>query len=96
VTQDIILVPEDGCDVMRIRLEPALVGVHFDEEDEGRVGATRQNSGFFEDSLKRSPIKADKAERERCTGTSFSSSGNNLTNIAFTFENAAFNSVHDF
>jgi hypothetical protein len=51
VAQDIILVPEDDCDVLRIRLEPAVVGVHFDEEDVGRVGATRQNSGFFEDSL---------------------------------------------
>jgi hypothetical protein len=53
VAQDIILVPEDGCDVIRIRLEPAIVGVHFDEENVGWVGATRQNSGFFEDSLKK-------------------------------------------
>jgi hypothetical protein len=59
VTQDIILVPEDDCDVLRVRLEPAVVGAHFDEEDVGRVGATRQNSGFFEDTLKRSPIGAE-------------------------------------
>jgi hypothetical protein len=58
VTQNIILVPEDGCDVLRVRLEPAVVGAHFDEEDVGWVGATRKNGGFFEDSLIRSPIKA--------------------------------------
>jgi hypothetical protein len=58
MAQDIILVPEDDCDVLRVRLEPAVVGVHFDEEDVGWVGATWKNGGFFEDSLIRSSIKA--------------------------------------
>ncbi len=58
MAQDIILVPEDDCDVLRVRLEPAVVGAHFDKEDVGRVEATWQDSGFFEDSLLRSPIKA--------------------------------------
>jgi hypothetical protein len=73
MTQDIILVPEDDCDVMRIRLEPAVVGAHFDEEDVGWVGATRQNSGFFEDTLKK---KSDKNSEKGVWVQFFSSSGN--------------------